>query len=211
MERGGVRCPPLVLGHLDRLAGQPPQNPRRSRPHQVLTWLQESRLKLTFCRLAAVNTLHLSVVSAELLKAVAEHKGLRKLVMIETKLTEVPANLLAHVVVNKREVNLGASDLTDQQVKAIVEAVKPNSPLSTLTLKSVNLSSLEVNSLPRLLTPLQELNICNCQLRPSQVNDMIRNQVQFRFVSKYLTEKLGTHISSRLLLVDHKVTRLVDK
>ena len=169
MERGGVRRPPLVLGHLDRLAGQPPQNPRRSRPHQVLTWLQESRLKLTLCRLAAVNTLHLSVVSAELLNAVAEHKGLRKLVMIETKLTEVPANLLAHVVANKREVNLGASDLTDQQVKAIVEAVKPNSPLSTLTLKSVNLSSLEVNSLPRLLTPLQELNICNCQLRPSQV------------------------------------------
>ena len=114
--------------------------------------------------------MHLSVVSAELLKVVAEHKGLRRLVMIETKLTEVPANLLAHVVVNKREVNLGASDLTDQQVKAIVEAVKPNSPLSTLTLKSVNLSSLEVNSLPRLLTPLQELNICNCQLRPSQVN-----------------------------------------
>ena len=113
--------------------------------------------------------MHLSVVSAELLKAVAKHKGLRKLVMIETKLTEVPANLLAHVVANKREVNLGASDLTDQQVKAIVEAVKPNSPLSTLTLKSVNLSSLEVNSLLRLLTPLQELNICNCQLRPSQV------------------------------------------
>ena len=141
----------------------------------------------------------------------AEHKGLRKLVMIETKLTEVPANLLAHVVVNKREVNLGASDLTDQQVKAIVEAVKPNSPLSTLTLKSINLSSLEVNSLPRLLTPLQELNMCNCQLRPSQVNDMIRNQVQFGFQSKILTEKLGTHISSRLLLVDHKVTRLEDK
>ena len=110
MERGGVRCPPLVLGHLDRLAGQPPQNPRRSRPHQVLTWLQESRLKLTFCRLAAVNTLHLSVVSAELLKVVAEHKGLKRLVMIETKLTEVPANLLAHVVANKREVNLGASE-----------------------------------------------------------------------------------------------------
>ena len=122
------------------------------------------------CRLAAVNTLHLSVVSSELLKAVAEHQGLSKLVMIETKLTEVPANLLAHVVANKREVNLGASDLSDQQVKAIVEAVKPNSPLSTLTLKSVNLSSVEVDSLARLLTPLQELNICNCQLRTSQVN-----------------------------------------
>ena len=37
-----------------------------------------------------MNTLHLSVVSSELLKAAAEHKGLTKLVMIETKLTEVP-------------------------------------------------------------------------------------------------------------------------
>ena len=109
--------------------------------------------------------------------------------MIETKLTEVPAeynyeykckckdkykkvpaNLLALVVASKREVNLAASELTDQQVKAIVEAVKPNSPLAKLTLKSVNLSSVKVNSLALLLTPLQELNICNCQLRPSQVN-----------------------------------------
>ena len=132
---------------------------------------------LTLPRLAAVNTFHLSVVSSQLLKAVAEHKGLRKLVMIETKLTEVSANLLAQVVVNKIEVNLGASDLNDQQVKAIVEAVKPNSPLSKLTLKSVNLSSVKVNSLPQLLTPLQELNVCNCQLRPSQVNDIKYNQI----------------------------------
>ena len=85
--------------------------------------------------------------------------------------TEVPANLLADVVANKKEVNLAASDLTEQQVKAIVEAVKPNSPLSTLTLKSVNLSSLEVKSLAQLLIHLQKFNICNCQLRPSQVND----------------------------------------
>ena len=42
-------------------------------------------------RLVAINTLHLSVVSSQLLKAVAEHKGLRRLLMIETKLTEVPA------------------------------------------------------------------------------------------------------------------------
>ena len=140
-----------------------------TRQRLFLSWLKV-KVNVLCCRLAAVNTMHMSVVSSQLLKAVAEHKGLRKLVMIETKLTEVPANLLAHVVANKREVNLGASDLTDQQVKAIVEALKPNSPLSTLTLKSVNLSSLEVDSLALLLNPLQDLNICNCQLRPSQVN-----------------------------------------
>ena len=124
---------------------------------------------LALPRLAAVNTLQVNVVSSQLLKAVAEHKGLRKLVMTETKLTEVSANLLANVVANKIEVNLGASELTDQQVKAIVEAVNPDSPLSKLILKSVNLSSMKVNSLALLFSSLQELNICNCQLRPGQV------------------------------------------
>ena len=122
-------------------------------------------------RLSALTNLHLGVVSSKTLEAVAKHKGFKKLVITGTKLTELPKELLAQVIANKRDVDLCASELTDHQVEAIVEAVRPSSPLSSLTLKSVNLFTVKPASLQRMLIPLQELNICNCQITSIQVND----------------------------------------
>ena len=135
-------------------------------------------------RLSALTNLHLGVVSSKTLEAVAKHKGFKKLVITGTKLTELPRELLAQVIANKREVDLCASELTDHQVEAIVEAVRPSSPLSSLTLKSVNLFTVKPASLQRMLIPLQELNICNCQITSIQVNDQITSNSKKNFVCR---------------------------
>ena len=185
MERCVLSRSPLVLGLHHRLAEQLAQYahhpcsaqalpPSSSPPSSLSTPPSSYSSPPHHChappRLTGLTNLHLGVVSSKTLEAVARHKGLKKLVITGTKLTELPRELLAQVIANKREVDLCASELTDHQVEAIVEAVRPSSPLTSLTLKSVNLSTVKPASLQRMLTPLQELNICNCQITSTQVN-----------------------------------------
>ena len=137
----------------------------RKNTSRVLEALGDNR-RLRAVRKLAVNAQR---VSEELLKTVARHQGLRSVNMAYSDLTALEPRLLATTVTSLENVNLGYSQLTEQQLEAIFTSLCVGaSCLKTLYISHNSLSSIEAGVLARGVNSLEDVVFHNTQLSQQQ-------------------------------------------
>jgi hypothetical protein len=148
-------------------------------------------------RLQAVRRLEATVVSVELLEAVARHPGIRELVLEDANLALIDAGLLARLAGHLEEVFLPHSSITQQQVDAIFSVIDGDSALRRLHMSSNNLSLVEPALLARAV----------CSLEEAHLNDTYLTFLQLMAISIQIDQKesrlkklnLGFNISTAAL------------
>ena len=123
-------------------------------------------------RMKTVRKLTLETVSDELLQAVIRHKGLREIDANGTDLSGVEASLLARAVTGMEDVDIEDTQLTGQQVDAVLTATATASRfhrfgckddiryrLKKLDISFNNLSTMEPGMMARAAFFLEELSL----------------------------------------------------
>ena len=109
-------------------------------------------------------------VSEKVLQAVARHQGLKKLVMNEINVSTVEKGLLAIVVSNLEEVEISKTQLTVQQLEAIITAICAGDCLvKKLDISRNNLSTVNHSLLASALKMIEEVNLSGTDLTVQQM------------------------------------------
>ena len=109
-------------------------------------------------------------VSEEVLQAVARHQGLKKLVMNKIDLSTVEKGLIATVVGNLEAVEISQTQLTVQQLEAIITAIGAGDCLvKRLDISRNNLSTVCHSLLASAVNMIEEVNLSATQLTVQQM------------------------------------------
>ena len=112
-------------------------------------------------------------MTKELLEAVLRHPGLRKMDLSLTDLSSVSPDLPARLVQRLEEVDMWNTELTTQQLEAVLTAVSTSSTLRKLNLGNNNLSLVEPGLLARAVNSLEEVDIRHTLLTKEQVEAIL--------------------------------------
>lgn len=135
-------------------------------------------------------------VSEEVLQAVARHQGLKKLVMNKINVSTVDKGLLVIVVSNLEEVEISETQLTVQQLEAIITAIGAGDCLvKRLDISRNNLSTVCHSLLASALKMIEEVNLSGTDLTVQQMEAIMTAIVDGDCLVKSLTvssNKLST-------------------
>ena len=124
-------------------------------------------------RMRFVSELRVEVgvkVSEEVLQAVARHQGLKKLVMNKIDLSTVEKGLIATVVGNLEAVEISQTQLTVQQLEAIITAIGAGDCLvKRLDISGNNLSTVCHSLLASAVNMIEEVNLSGTDLTVQQM------------------------------------------
>ena len=113
------------------------------------------------------------LVTEELLEAVLRHPGLRSVDLSLTDLSTVEPHLPARLLHRLEEVDMWSSELTRQQLEAILTAAESSSTLRKLNLGNNKLSLVEPWLLARAVNRLEEVDIRHTLLTKEQVEAIL--------------------------------------
>lgn len=135
-------------------------------------------------------------VSEDVLQAVARHQGLKKLVMNKINVSTVDKGLLVIVVSNLEEVEISETQLTVQQLEAIITAIGAGDCLvKRLDISRNNLSTVCHSLLASALKMIEEVNLSGTDLTVQQMEAIMTAIVDGDCLVKSLTvssNKLST-------------------
>ena len=112
-------------------------------------------------------------VSSEVLEAVLRHPGLRTLDLSLTDLSSVEPGLPARLLHRLEEVDMWSTELTRQQLEAVLTAAEASCTLRKLNLGNNNLSLVEPGLLARAVNSLEEVDIRHTLLTKEQVEAIL--------------------------------------
>jgi len=125
-------------------------------------------------RLKSMEEISVEAVSEDLLLAIERHPGLKALDASYCNLSSHKPNLLARVVAKLEDVNFTSTDLTSQQCKAIFRFADGDIKLKNLNLDSCDLSSIDPETLARVVAKLEEVDLASTDLTSQQCKAIFR-------------------------------------
>ena len=132
--------------------------------------------------------------------AVAAQTKLRKLHLSYTDLSSMEPGLLARVVVSLPDVNIRSTELTNQQVEAILAAIGKDTRLKKLDLgENISLESMDPDLLAAAINMLEYVNIDYVWIRRLKLESLFTS---FRQQTKLKTMKIGFNENKNFFGVD---------
>ena len=104
-----------------------------------------------------------------ILTAVSEGSKMIKLNIVENNMSGVDPGLLAKAVANLKTLDIGSTELTQQQASAILSGVNEGSKMIALNIGENNLSEVDPGLLAKAVTNLEILDVSRTELTQQQV------------------------------------------
>ena len=110
----------------------------------------------------------------EVLTAISENSSVKKLDLSGGhKMNSIAPDLLARAVSQLENVDIGGANLTNRQTEAIFHALNESTKLKVLNMEDMNLSSVDVSLMARVVNSLEEATLHYSQLSTQQAEAIL--------------------------------------
>ena len=139
------------------------------------------------------------LVTSQLLEAVLSHPGLRSVHLSLTDLSSVEPHLPARLRHRLEQVDMWSSELTSQQLEAILTAAQASSTLRKLNLGNNKLSLLEPELMAMAVNSLEDVDIRHTLLTREQVEAILNQSLVKTSLKRLVLGRLSGGVEQDLV------------